>query len=678
MSIRGDIDLNAMQGYASSFKEVLRCKMLSQEILFRKQVHELHRLYTIQKTLMEDFGWKELDGCNLMKLVSTPSVNNDFLEENHSDDSRFQQRPFDLQLPVDRHVNHVGKDVFGKGKDWDLRKAVEIKHQLCDNNVSFPDEVKLTLSTGWDTRKGGSGSKSYWFDKNTQSMHRVIDLEESTDNLSNKAAKSIPGDRHYLRVPVQSNQVSSNSVKKDLSCGLTLSSSLLDGNESCAGQNSINQGYKEQRGEIASTVMFTKGKPFTSYKEVGFDLNRVQHDDSSYLNDSVAACLSTAGSSCAFNGLMGNFDESTPLIATSCRKPHVINRFDKSSTILEQDDASKPTLMVPDGENGSSKICASIAIFKGISQTEACHIDLESTLGGPLSEICEDLNGEDSNSEGGNLDLPLKFPKRSYADVTMAEVTEMREEDAVFPHPCRNGSSVEDTNSSKSPTSCTLDCIDNDGSIDEKAMPSRTNLDGSNISSQVAETQSGEQDLRSSDTSELKLQYSYKTKEESGVGDVLIQKAAESLLHFSLGNATCDKDCCAKVGSNGVENKRRDRPQYSLDSYESIVLKLREDSVDDYCVSSKPFEVNELDKKDWGIKLRRGRRLKDFQREILPGLASLSRHEICEDINIMETVIRSREYKRMRSKILADGGNCFAPVKSRRSRVNYAGCRYYS
>ncbi|KAF2591792.1 hypothetical protein F2Q70_00041825 [Brassica cretica] len=42
--------------------------------------------------------------------------------------------------------------------------------------------------------------------------------------------------------------------------------------------------------------------------------------------------------------------------------------------------------------------------------------------------------------------------------------------------------------------------------------------------------------------------------------------------------------------------------------------------------------------------------MKNFQKEIVPSLASLSRHEIREDMNILEAVLRSREYKKMQGK----------------------------
>ncbi|CAI9288799.1 unnamed protein product [Lactuca saligna] len=160
--------------------------------------------------------------------------------------------------------------------------------------------------------------------------------------------------------------------------------------------------------------------------------------------------------------------------------------------------------------------------------------------------------------------------------------------------------------------------------------------------------------------------------------DYATKKAAHSLVSISLQQISSNQDSESKSGSNEVENKKTNpRRSSSIDSYEFLVLKLEESCVDEDCVTSKAFELNEMgkNKNDKGInsiKLRRGRRMKDFQKDILPTLSSLSQHEIWEDIKILEGVIRSREYKRLQKAKTENGDNC---VKNKRSKVNYAGQR---
>ncbi|GFZ01940.1 hypothetical protein Acr_15g0005490 [Actinidia rufa] len=671
MSIVGDFNLNSMQGHASSLKDVIKQTMLTQEVIFRKQVHELHRLYRTQKTLMEDSCWKELDGYNFWTqstfgpfpnpmqystlakeeipskspmLAPTPSLNKDVIDENCSDFSRLLHGLSDRRLPTHQHVNRVGNDLLEKGNGWDLRKSLQPKHRFYDDDVSYSEEVKLTLSIGEETRIDGSG-KSAWYGKSSHSSsHHVIDLEESTDMVSNDDSKSvstprcaapISGDRHDLRVPVHNRVSKKTSVKKDLPRWLTSSDSLGDSRK---GQNSVNQGFEERHGDVACNENFNEEKPFTSYKAFGLDLNRVQPDEYS---------------SGAFDGIIDSlFEDTCP---------------------------ANPT--IPRSKISCSEVWARGATFDGISHSDTCPIDLES-VSGPISETCNDLS-DHRKSECRNIDLLPKSPKGNYTDVATDDVIERRNDDTSLHRTRTNGSGIEDANSNKSPSSCKFG-----SSSGAKSTQSGTDFEGSNISpfsrfqksqsSQVAEIRLVEHELRSCGSSELKHQIWNKKKEELTQGDSLIQKAAESLVLFSLGSSTRNQDCRAKAGSNGgIENEGKDQPQHSLDSYEKIVLKLKESNADDYCVSSKPIEVNKLDDKDCGMKLRRGRRMKDFQRDVLPGLASLSRHEIREDVNIIEAVLRSREYKRNRSK-MAGRGNWFAPVESRRSRLNYMGRRYYS
>ncbi|KAF8104859.1 hypothetical protein N665_0166s0043 [Sinapis alba] len=140
--------------------------------------------------------------------------------------------------------------------------------------------------------------------------------------------------------------------------------------------------------------------------------------------------------------------------------------------------------------------------------------------------------------------------------------------------------------------------------------------------------------------------------EEEEFSDV-IQMAAESLVHLS---AVSYQDQESKpVSRTNSSSQDQDSGCYSCDSYELHTLSLSETNTEEeFCVLSMALnEINNIardNKKEIGLKLRRGRRMKNFQKEILPSLTSLSRHEIREDINILEAVLRSREYKKMQGK----------------------------
>ncbi|PKA64172.1 hypothetical protein AXF42_Ash005185 [Apostasia shenzhenica] len=137
-----------------------------------------------------------------------------------------------------------------------------------------------------------------------------------------------------------------------------------------------------------------------------------------------------------------------------------------------------------------------------------------------------------------------------------------------------------------------------------------------------------------------------------------ITEAAEALVRISL----------ARSNTPVVEyDDESNAPQYSSDSFESMTLQLSEVQSEDHLNMPKLPRSNETGKDEFesGIKLRRGRGFRDFQKEILPGLVSLSRHEICEDLHIIGCKVR-----RTASRIARE--NWFVPARSRRT---YSGRR---
>ncbi|CAH2038155.1 unnamed protein product [Thlaspi arvense] len=177
-------------------------------------------------------------------------------------------------------------------------------------------------------------------------------------------------------------------------------------------------------------------------------------------------------------------------------------------------------------------------------------------------------------------------------------------------------------------------------------------------------------------------------EEEEDFSEV-IQMAAESLVHISSVSYQIQELQSKPVSrTNSSSQDFPDKHEevgnaeprcYSCDSYELHTLGINETNTEEYlCVSSMALdELNNITRgnnKEIGLKLRRGRRMKNFQKEILPCLTSLSRHEIREDINILEAVLRSREYKKMQGKTkdVKFGAN---PRNKRSASQRYVGKR---
>ncbi|XP_008238582.1 PREDICTED: uncharacterized protein LOC103337201 isoform X1 [Prunus mume] len=687
MLMRGDLDPKSMQAYTGSLNDVLRTTMLNQEVMFKKQVHELHHLYGIQKTLMQNVGRMEFGSYNFRKASaestllpcrnSTRDEPMDFLEGYKGVYDKIQPRTPDLKLPSDQCVSYIGKNLLKNNNTRDhLKVTLGLRSSLCCDNFTDPAELTLSLSIQEDSRREG-GTKGTWFDDLEESIERtsIEGLEHSPSFSSATPIKNFET-KHDSEVSVLFDPIISICGKENLLFHAADSNPLSDFSE----RNPFNQGLKKHSRGIPINNLSTTRQHFSSCEAGLLDLNKIHHDDSSCVsNDPTVAHPSTASSSHAFHGLVGKVEEGTPCFGTGKKKNG--NDSNIASETFQKEDSgdfastnSKRKNERTDYWGGNSKGDVLRISEMGLASLEAASR--------PKIDLCEAVcchSNDPGNGHDGFIMGLLDNQTRSCKAATQGNHENNKAEDPIFSHSDLSQKRDQDGHGNISSASCKPGCIGDNDSSSIKTMQSEVEDRNSNpfcvdqfsethVGYQVSETLMVEQDQRSSNNSQLTHKCLNKEGELAEL-DVLIKEAAEALVGISLENSS--GYCPYKVGvSNKMEMKESEQPQYSSDSFELITLKLTESSVDEYCVSSKPSEVDYTDRKDFGVKLRRGRRLKDFQRDILPGLASLSRQEIREDINIMEAVLRSREYKKLRAKA-ADGQSWCAPVKNKRSRLNH-------
>ncbi|KAL6905309.1 hypothetical protein ACP4OV_002910 [Aristida adscensionis] len=115
---------------------------------------------------------------------------------------------------------------------------------------------------------------------------------------------------------------------------------------------------------------------------------------------------------------------------------------------------------------------------------------------------------------------------------------------------------------------------------------------------------------------------------EAEGSDRSVVNAAETLLSI-LYNSACLTDYPVSSSQTAAQDGNEE-PQCSLDSFEKIVLSLEEIKDDGLSI---PVILPDKDVPACGIKLKRGRGMRNFQREIIPGLVSLGRQEICDDLD---------------------------------------------
>ncbi|CAL0312214.1 unnamed protein product [Lupinus luteus] len=114
--------------------------------------------------------------------------------------------------------------------------------------------------------------------------------------------------------------------------------------------------------------------------------------------------------------------------------------------------------------------------------------------------------------------------------------------------------------------------------------------------------------------------------------------------------SSCADNLDRKFDKSRERDDKDNEESYSqgLDYFEAITLKLPETKEEDYM--PKPLVPENFRVEETGILLpartrkrpvRRGRQWRDFQRDILPGLTSLSRHEVTEDLQAFDGLMRA-------------------------------------
>lgn len=167
----------------------------------------------------------------------------------------------------------------------------------------------------------------------------------------------------------------------------------------------------------------------------------------------------------------------------------------------------------------------------------------------------------------------------------------------------------------------------------------------------------------------------FRSKEMENMHERCLREAAESIVAISLdacsnGNeGTCwesspagsDALCLlAEVVLSNSEEELKERSSRHanalygktdrLDLFELMTLNLKEIKEDEYCCPSQE-PVNQKEEENGAAALllakpRRGqarkrRQKRDFQKDILPGLASLARHEVTEDLQVIGGLMRA-------------------------------------
>ncbi|XP_022891156.1 uncharacterized protein LOC111406154 isoform X1 [Olea europaea var. sylvestris] len=145
---------------------------------------------------------------------------------------------------------------------------------------------------------------------------------------------------------------------------------------------------------------------------------------------------------------------------------------------------------------------------------------------------------------------------------------------------------------------------------------------------------------------------------------------AESILWFADVVSSCANELKGKDDAT-----IQDLPK-EIDDFEAMTLQLTETKEEDYM--PKPIVPEILNVEEMGTTslpsrsrrghARRGRQRRDFQRDILPSLASLSRHEVTEDIQIFGGLMRATGHS-WNSGLIRRNGTRNSGARGRRCKL---------
>ncbi|KAB2054055.1 hypothetical protein ES319_A12G228700v1 [Gossypium barbadense] len=428
MLMLGDFDLNSVQRYTDSLKDIFKLTMLDQEIIFRNQVHELHRLYSVQKTLMKDLHLQEHETYNLWKendqswsqetrlpadsipmlgsrLSSSQKLLGEWKGNNYH---KFQQGPFDLQLLSDQYTNLGDDNLLNKRKVGDhLKEAIYVNSQQYAD-FSDPLDLRLSLSLGVAAGKKEDTRRSC-YGKNSNTCPRiVIDLEESTERTSDEEAKHPPSDfvakvadsggKHDSEVTVISNPVISGSMKKELCRGIAESSSFVMDSRCCIDWSCSDQGSK-RLDNMAHENFLTRKQQFKSYGVGHLDLNEVQLGDSScHLNDAIAAHPSTTSLSGGFSELVSRSQETLCPTAFGIKE---IKEFSNNNfEMLQQEDGVKLTLMNSNSKDRIKDVQVRNSELNGKNECETSFVGL-ACISSTQTNLSQEHGSHHSNTQNG-------------------------------------------------------------------------------------------------------------------------------------------------------------------------------------------------------------------------------------------------------------------------------------
>ncbi|XP_077235981.1 uncharacterized protein LOC143877670 isoform X2 [Tasmannia lanceolata] len=618
------------------------------------------------------------------EVTSTQAENGDmsndyegFYPKHHKD---HKERTFNLQLPADEYICIMGTAIIKESNLHPcINERLEVKDFLGGKSVIDPPELRRDSETGEDTNKKGGVWRDL-SDKDTclYAQH-VIDLEESVERVSDKEANTISlidfeapttyvGYKHVAAQLINPSFL--GRTRKGPACVPALNCTFAEHSESWQEWKRFDLNAGTSEGNGGSIVdMISPKQQCTSYEFENVDLNKDANllSDACQYSQSGSAQASSQNSRLTENSWNCDGNGADPIsLAYSVKDPTELHLNSKkefshngvgelncnsalslSSTGLWKATNENVDLSLghldgfPRDDGGRDPSIATMSskkeeshIYSSLGSTQLPQTDGELEARQVNSEKSEEDTVSSSRPESHSAiqgviscpieDKPVEYSKELPEDNNSTEKEKGSIKDLELSHYEKNilrHSNLclsEDSGTSRLESPMTVTCSDKQDPIAETdVFPSLQ-----------------EESPKSQEQNEHR-------QENMATTDITILNAAVSLIYISLEKSENSLNRSENAGpKNLATGKKSEQPQYSSESYESIALMLKESNDEECSTAAWPAEEKVTGMDSCSVRLRRGSRLRDFQKDVLPSLVSLSRHEICEDINMIGGVIQ--------------------------------------
>ncbi|PKI47931.1 uncharacterized protein LOC116208631 [Punica granatum] len=622
-------------------KEELRQIILTQESIFRHQINELHRLYKIQRDLMNEIKSKDLSR-SLVPAGPFPSSlfsSSDKRKQHiHSFPSGFPnsgtipaseeargaskskisgtlvRRTFDLELPADEYIIEEQKLQLSASTSADIvrssKERLQRKNLSASSQASFHErELLNTLKTVQPTSDGSFFGQSLRGEMDPVSL--LSDHHSSELQTSRKIFGVEFSHRNHNEPQLSLQRQAILGQVGNASSGSNLSFENSMRSPQVIEDEQLIRGIRE----AGSSYQMSTDSLLINFRQfVGMNKTKISIPHS-LVQDSSSVTGTTDSKKRRVDGCSGN----EKILGSYVGKFHSAGGVG-SANINLMDDSISPESAAPDTKRGVEieQFVEKNMNARGLSSREFLDLNVCPTEEDISSTICSETSHV--KPFRGNIDLEVSVP----------EVNE---------------SPGEESTDSKQGSSVILDTKlgeDNDGLL---SVAVETLVELSAISADKI------------------IEPIFPDKSEDTQSETLQWFAEIITSSFSVDLETEPLD-----GGEDVPK--------GMDYFEFATLNLAEMKVEE--LSYKPSVSEEMQEnlslgRPQKGHARRGRQKKDFQKDVLPCLTSLSRNEVSEDLHTIEGMIKARGGASRTGPSQKNGASKGSKARGRTNKRNFTG-----